>query len=166
MYRHFAPAFSALSGDGARRLGGRWNPAESFPVVYTALDVDTVDRELARSLARAGMSPAAARPRTLATIRVRLTRILDLTDPAMLQRVGVTREEILAEDPALPRAIGDAAHRLGYEAVLAPSATGSGRVLAVFLDNLAAGSTVEVEAIAEGYRPTTQEPSVQGTAET
>ena len=126
--------------------------------------MDTVDRELARSLARAGMSSAAARPRTFARIRVRLTRIVDLTDPAMLQRLGVTREEILAEDPALPRAIGDAAHRLGYEAVLAPSATGSGRVLAVFLDNLTAGSTVEVEAIAEGYRPTTQEPSVQGTA--
>lgn len=132
--------------------------------MYTALDVETVDRELARSLARAGMPPASARPRTLATIRVRLTRVLDLTDRAMMQRLGVTREEILAEDPALPRAIGDAAHRLGYEAVLAPSATGSGRVLAVFLDNLAPGSGVEVEAIAEGYRPSTQEPPVQGTA--
>jgi RES domain-containing protein len=128
--------------------------------------VETVDRELARSLARAGMSSAAARPRSLATIRVRLTRVLDLTDPAMLERLGVTREGIQAEDPALPRAIGEAAHRLGYEAVLAPSATGSGRVLAVFLDNLAAGSTIEVEAVAEGYRPSTQEPSVQGPAGT
>jgi hypothetical protein len=40
------------------------------------------------------------------------------------------------------RAIGEAANQLGFEGILAPSATGVGTVLAVFFDRLRAGSTV------------------------
>ncbi|MGH2824591.1 MAG: RES domain-containing protein, partial [Thermoleophilaceae bacterium] len=33
-----------LSGAGARSLGGRWNPRESFATLYLALERETVVR--------------------------------------------------------------------------------------------------------------------------
>ena len=36
-YRNQAKGFDPRSGDGARRLGGRFNPPHSFPVLYLCL---------------------------------------------------------------------------------------------------------------------------------
>lgn len=119
--------------------------------MYTALDVATVDRELARSARRAGLSPRQLGPRRLATIEVRLGRVLDLTSPAVREALGVTLETLTDDGTAMTRSIGAAAHRLGYEGILAPSATGEGTVLAVFPDRLAAGSAVSVAGIADGH---------------
>ncbi len=153
VYRHTSPAFSPLSGDGARRQGGRWNPPESYPVVYTALDVRTVDLELARAAGRAGLAGSRVAPRRLATIHVRLSRVLDLTTEGARASLGVSEADLVADDPSIPRAISEAAHHLGYEAVLAPSAAGAGKVLAIFLDNRAADSTLEVVDVQDGYLP-------------
>ena len=122
MYRHYAPAYGALSGEGARRLGGRWNPPDSFATLYTAADVATVDAEFDRQLALARLRPESVRPRDLATIRVELRRVLDLRDPSVRSALGVNAEELLSDDPAITRAIGEAAQHLGYEAVVSPSA--------------------------------------------
>lgn len=153
VYRHTAPAYPPLSGDGARRQGGRWNPPDSYPVVYTALDVATVDLELDRTARRAGLTGALMRPRRLATIRVRLSRVLDLTSESVREALGVSDADLISDDPVIPRAIGEAAHHLGYEAVLAPSAAGHGRVLAIFLDNRATDSVLEVADVREEYVP-------------
>jgi RES domain-containing protein len=88
-------------------------------------------------------------PRRLATIRVRLSRVLDLTNEQVRVALGVSETDLTADDPVIPRAIGETAHHLGYEAILAPSAAGRGRVLAVFLDNRAAGSSLEVAEVRE-----------------
>ncbi|MHB8460146.1 MAG: RES domain-containing protein [Candidatus Limnocylindrales bacterium] len=107
VYRHTAPAYPPLSGDGARRLGGRWNPPDSFPVVYTALDVATVDLELDRAARRAGLTGAMMGPRRLATIRIRLSRVLDLTSEQVRAALGVSETDLTADDPVIPRAIGE-----------------------------------------------------------
>jgi RES domain-containing protein len=92
-------------------------------------------------------------PRRLATIHVRLSRVLDLTTEATRASLGVTEADLVGDDPGIPRAIGEAAHHLGYEAVLSPSAAGPGTVLAIFLDNRAADSALEVVGIQDGYKP-------------
>jgi RES domain-containing protein len=119
--------------------------------VYTALDVATVDLELERTARRAGMTIAMMGPRRLATIRVRLSRVLDLTNADVRAALDVAEADLTGEDPAVPRAIGETAHHLGYEAILAPSATGTGHALAIFLDNRAADSLLEVAEVQEGY---------------
>jgi RES domain-containing protein len=153
VYRHVAPGYAPLSGDGARRHGGRWNPPDSFGVVYTALDVRTVDDELVRSAARSGIDPATLAPRRLFTIRVRLSRVLDLTDPSVRDRLGVAVDDLTSDDLTITRAIGEAANHIGIEAILAPSAAGPGQVLAVFLSNRAADSILEIVEVVDDHRP-------------
>ena len=121
--------------------------------MYTALEVATVDLELERSARRAGMTIAMVGPRRLATIRVRLSRVLDLTDADVRAALDVTEADLTGEDPAVPQAIGETAHHLGYEAILAPSAAGTGHALAIFLDNRAADSVLEVAEVKNGYVP-------------
>ena len=121
--------------------------------MYTALDVATVDLELERTAHRAGMTSAMMKPRRLATIRVRLSRVLDLTNPDVRAALEVSEADLTGDDPAVPQAIGETAHHLGYEAILAPSAAGTGHALAIFLDNRAADSLLEVAEVQEGYVP-------------
>jgi RES domain-containing protein len=99
------------------------------------------------------MSVAMMGPRRLATIHVRLSRVLDLTSDQVRASLGISDADLVADDAAVPRAIGEAAHHLGYEAVLAPSAAGTGRVLAIFVDNRAAGSLLEIAEVRDGYLP-------------
>ena len=49
-----------------------------------------------------------------------------------------------ADDPKQCQEIGGAAHHLGLEGILAPSATGSGTVLAVFVERLLPDSQLEL----------------------
>lgn len=140
-YRHITPGRLPLSGEGARIQGGRWNPPESFPTLYLALTVDTVIAEFARLAVKTGRQTTDFLPRELYRVDVELTAVLDLTDPAALAALGVTAAALSAEDASLPRAIGDAAHYLGIEAVQARSAATTAEaadavVLAVFTDKL------------------------------
>lgn len=150
MYRHYAPNYQPLSGDGARLNGGRWNPRNSFGVVYTAFDLPTLDREFERSVAMSRM--ARPLPRTLATITVRLRRVLDLTDERVRDALGVETVDLVGDDVSTPQAIGEAAHHLGFEGIVAPSATGEGTVLALFVGSRSAESEIEVVETAP-YRP-------------
>ena len=145
MYRHYAPGYGPLNGEGARRQGGRWNPPDSYSTLYTADTVATVDAEFDRLLALARLRPESVRPRNLATIRVRFTRMVDLRDPEVQRALGVTVDDLTAENPALTQAIGEAAQHLGFEGIVAPSAADpAGHVVAIFLTNRAPDSELAV----------------------
>jgi len=145
VYRHYAPTYGALSGEGARRSGGRWNPPDSFATLYTASDVATVNAEFDRQLARARLRLEAVRPRDLVTIRAQLRRVVDLREPEVRRALGVELEDLVADDPEITRTIGEAAQHLGYEGVVAPSAAGGpGYVVAIFLTNRSSDSLMEV----------------------
>ncbi len=122
-------------------------------MLYTGLDVATVDREFARSLRRAGLPRERARARRLASIKVRLSRVLDLSDAGVLEALGVSPSDLIDDDVTMSQRLGAAAHHLGYEAILAPSATGDGSVLALFLDTRAPESVVEVTRVDDSYSP-------------
>jgi hypothetical protein len=112
--------------------------------LYAASDVATVDAELRRQLDAARLRPEDLRRRSVATVRVRLGRVLDLRDHAVRQALGITVEQLRSADVTLTRAIGEAAIAAGYEALVAPSAAGPGHVVAVFLANRAPESILQV----------------------
>lgn len=144
VFRHHSGSYPPLSGDGAKRFGGRWNAPGSFPVIYTALDEATALAELAKTATQSAIPLDKLRDRKVAVIYADLGKVLDLTDPGVRKALGLKLADLIAEAPAIPQAIGSAAHALGYEGILAPSAAGAGAILAVFADNRSTRSTISV----------------------
>lgn len=145
-FRHQAARYDPLSGRGARINGGRWNPPNSFSVLYLALDEVTVALEFRRHAARQGRSVTHFLPRTLYAYDLTLQNILDLQDEEARRVMGVTTNQITSDDLRPCQHVGEAAQHVGREGILAPSATGVGMVLAVFLDSISAGSSIEPHA--------------------
>jgi RES domain-containing protein len=136
-FRHQAVEWQySQPGAGARTVGGRWNPPNSFATLYLALSVDAAAAELHRLAARAGRRVDDFMPRHLLELDIKLGALLDLTDEKALDAVGLTEAHLHADDPALCQEVGEVAHHLGREGILAPSATDAGTVLAVFVERL------------------------------
>ena len=136
------------SGAGNREIGGRWNSPGSFPVIYTALSEITARAELLRLAARAAIDIRGFLPRRLYTLRVELAGVLDIQAPEALAALGLTFADVAADDPSACQAVGDAAHKLTLEAILAPSASSRGPILAIFELNLRPDSAIQVERYA------------------
>lgn len=134
VYRHVAVGRPALSGEGARLNGGRWNPPMSFAVLYVALDLPTTVREFHRLASKHGLAAADFLPRDLVTYDISLQHAIDLRVEEHARAVGLHHEQMTADEPASCQMVGEAAHHAGFEALLAPSATGVGDIAAVFLD--------------------------------
>src|SRR5437870_12658953 len=94
VFRNIALHRGCTSGEGARQAGGRWNPPDSFPVLYTGLDESTVVEELYRLAERSGLLVESFLPRTLCVIEVELEAVLDLRTPQNLSSVGLTIEQL------------------------------------------------------------------------
>jgi RES domain len=75
-------------------------------------------------------------------LRVRLVAVLDLRPPEATAALGLRPRDLGAGARRACQAVGDAAHALGLEGLLAPSAAGPGTVLAVFPDQLLGGSSL------------------------
>lgn len=143
-WRHIRHGRDPLSGAGARALGGRWNPPDSFPVLYLATDKDTVTAEFRRLAKRQGLGVESFLPRAMYEYDVALTTLLDVTDSATRDAVSLTLDDIAADELSACQAVGEAAYACQRSGVIAPSATGSGTVVAVFTDFLSATETVVV----------------------
>lgn len=132
LYRHTAPQRDALSGEGARIFGGRWNPVESTPTVYFADSVDACVAEFARLAATQG-GRRAFRPRSLHTVRAWDLEILDLSHRDAIEAVGLSLSDVLSADRKPCQDVGEGAFFLGRQGVLAPSAADDqGLILAAF----------------------------------
>jgi RES domain-containing protein len=143
-YRHQARGFDPRSGEGARRLGGRYNPPRSFPVIYLCLTRPCVVAELTTQAARQSVQVTDLLPRELWSIATTLERVLDLTDQSVLDTLGIDAGDLVRPDHAFTQQIGEAAHERQVQAIRSPSATGVDHVLAVFPENLGA-ATLRVE---------------------
>lgn len=141
-YRHMGAGYPPLSGEGARIAGGRWNPPDSFPVLYMGLDLPTIVAEFYRSAERHGRPPENLLPRRLYRYEVRLSAVLDLREESALRAVELDDADLRGDDPRACQAVGEAAHYLGLEGILAPSAVGSGDILAAFYSKLRGGSVI------------------------
>ena len=148
-----------FSGEGARRLGGRWN-RPGTAAAYASLDPDVAAKEWLAQLKRAGIPPAQRMPAAWTTGDVELQRVLDVGDASLLEALGLSKPDLLDVDweednrrnrESLPQALGRAALRCKYEALLVPSATGRGRNIVLFPRALRAGSRVKPKGLKGRY---------------
>jgi hypothetical protein len=96
--------------------GGRWSPPRSFPVMYTTEEDAASRAELNRWLRMEDGSRF-----IVVCIKVQLGRVLDLCSPVNRAAFGTTTEEL--NDPVdlgVSRAIGVAAYKANYQAILYP----------------------------------------------
>src|ERR1041384_1956160 len=93
----FANQHQILSASGSLDSGGRYNLAKAFGVLYLACDPHTCLEETIHATVADGFVAARNLPRTFIGIRVRLARVLDLTDWRVRRRLGVSKALLLAD---------------------------------------------------------------------
>lgn len=116
-------------------VGARWDPPNGFDVLYTALDPDGANAEIYYHLNRAPVFPSST-VYVLHTIRVRTKKTLRLSDMSALAALKVDVERYSEPDYARTQAIGDAAHFLGFDSLLVPSARWECSNLILFMDRM------------------------------
>lgn len=91
LYRALNPVYARepLSGEGARRYGGRFNP-KGMPALYTSQSVMTAIREANQI--------GTLQPTTLVAYEADVGPIFDATDPAALGAEGITADQLAADD--------------------------------------------------------------------
>jgi RES domain-containing protein len=89
VYRFHNPkwAFEPLSGAGATKYGGRFNPSGT-PALYTSLDIPTAVIEANQGLA------SKIRPLTLCSYEVEYDAILDLTSVQIRRQLGISMDDL------------------------------------------------------------------------
>jgi RES domain-containing protein len=142
-YRHMAARWDdPLSGEGARIRGGRFNPPDSYPVLYLCTTRPCTVAELHQLARRQTFGVDGLLPRVVYRYEITLDDVLDLTVSETLDHLGITAEQVTGADLAVPRQIGESAHAVGLQAIKAPSATGVDSVIAVFPELIGGGRLV------------------------
>lgn len=142
-FRHMAAQWeSPLSGEGARIHGGRFNPPDSFPVLYLCATRSCAVAELRHRGGQLAIGVEGLLPRVLYRYEVSLERVLDLASSETLEHLGITAGLLVGTDLSIPRQIGEAAHATGFQAIRNPSATGVDEVLSVFPEMLGSGRVI------------------------
>ncbi len=100
--------------------GGRWDPG-TFDVLYTACDPDGAIAEMHFHLSRQPVFPSKVAFR-LHELSAEAERTLHLADMRALERLGVEKDRYSEVLYARTQEVGDAAHFLGFDGILAPSA--------------------------------------------
>lgn len=107
------------------------------------LERETAAAEFRRMAARIGRPPESFVPRRLYRYRLDLQAVVDLSGERTQLPEPLVGLDFAAADPKATQEVGEATALLGREAILAPSATGTGAVLAIFIDRLLPDSIVE-----------------------
>jgi RES domain-containing protein len=141
-FRHLAPGYDPLSGRGARIRGGRWNPSDSFSVLYLGLDRATVTAEFHRLAERERRDPSDFLPRSFYRYELTLQNLVDIRTADAADALGLSPAELSSDQLEPCQRVGLAAHHAGREGILARSATGEGIVVALFLDAMQPRSTI------------------------
>ena len=141
-----------LATTGSIVTGGRYNFIGDFGTLYLSWDIHTSIEETTKSNISLLVDIAMRLPVVIVGYEVILSKVLDLTDISLLNRIGIVKGDLL-EDwensqmlgvPALTQDIGRYAYDVGFEAIRSPSAVwGIGMNLNIFPDKLLAGSRIE-----------------------
>lgn len=120
--------------DGSKG-SGRWNQRES-EVLYSALEKDGALSEIFFHINRQESVFPSRLVSTAHKMQASFEKVIDLTDMALLQELGVRPEhyaEVLYDDT---QKIGEAVGFLGFEAMIAPNARHDSSNIIVFLSNI------------------------------
>ncbi len=138
---------SVVSMRGAFQHGARYNIRGYFGALYTSLSKETARRELERYFTAPPLGGFIE-----ASIALRLTRVVDLTNRRLLRKAGIAWDQLIDANYAITQEVGLRAWESGVEALLAPSAADpEERNLAVFLDNQRPPWRVELVRVAPGH---------------
>ncbi|MBI3077716.1 MAG: RES family NAD+ phosphorylase [Deltaproteobacteria bacterium] len=132
----------ASSTEGSKLYGGRYNTKGAFGALYCGERPGVCSAELRKATAGRTLAPF-----VLASLRVKLQRVLDLTDRTVLRRLGVRSKDLVSPDWTLTQDLGRLAREAGFEALLVPSAAAPGRNLVIFPDHLDPASSVQLRAV-------------------
>lgn len=124
----------------------RYNPKHEFGVLYLSVSPKCAYLE---KLKQVGGRPQDLLPQVFGKYSVNLTRCLDLTETNVLQSLEITTEElIIPDDYSKPQAISREARRVGFEAIIAPSAIGTDcHSLVVYKEKLNPPSTCRLDEV-------------------
>lgn len=91
LYRALNPLYAAspLSGDGAKRFGGRFNK-KGTAALYTALSPETALRESHQA--------GHLQPTVLVSYQARVRPVFDARDESELKKYGLTKQRLAAND--------------------------------------------------------------------
>ncbi len=123
------------SGKGAALRGGRYN-TRGIETLYLGQPPEVAEDEVRHYFARQELSIP---PDTFVVhpIDVDFERVLDLTRAEVRDAVQFGLDELTADHHGRLPELGEAAHYLGFHAIVSPSARADGRNIAVFLTNAA-----------------------------
>ena len=140
-----------LSGLGAPRGGARFTPKDGPPSLYVAEDVETSNREGLQVTLGTPVKPPAGVTRTVYTVKVQLSDVVDLREPAVHALLGTSAAELTLawryrKDGKMPatQRLGSVAANIGVEGIIFQSTNAAGACLVIFTDNLTATSWLEV----------------------
>ena len=127
-WRHCHPDYDPVSGDGARRHGGRFNPP-GISTLYLCTTIECVKAEYSKQGSRKSL-PAS----NLYRFSVDLRLVLDLTREATRSVVGMTLDDLVSDDWSACQDVGKRAYDERFQAVLSWSSTGRDKIMAVFTE--------------------------------
>jgi RES domain-containing protein len=156
-FRYFHPD-DVTSGDGTRLHGGRFVPV-GVRAVYASLEEETALREVrSRKSALGGQSQISVGeyPRMTYVLSVATNRNLDLAATLPSELANVVRRCLRGTGYSVSQELAAIWISEGIDSVVFPSATGTGRNVAVYLANAGAGSVIvrnRAEVLAALRRP-------------
>lgn len=131
VYRVVMEGRDPLSTEGSNIAGGRYNSPGESGTLYCSLESGVARAEVSK---HAHFSLKSRWWRF--SLETELSSVLDLTNPSVLIRFGISPDELIRENLATTRRIGAEARKAGFEAIIAPSAAvGDAKNLVIFLEN-------------------------------
>jgi RES domain-containing protein len=136
-FRQMSPNFDPRSGEGAKKIGGRFNPPGSFATLYLASTLATAGAELFRLGKLQFVGAEGLLPRDIYRYSLDLQDVIDLTDAENQKLLSVDRAELTDDHRDLTQSLGGSSFSLGTQAIVSYSAADkNGLVIAVFPENL------------------------------
>ena len=127
-------AENILSSGPSFTYGGRYNKAGEFGALYLSENPMICEKE---KLRQAGDQAKFLPLQVVGTIEVDIHDVLDLTDEDNIKTLGVhARDFVDLMDMTLPQSIAETARKIGFKALLVPSAVTQGKNLVIFEESL------------------------------
>ena len=126
--------------DGAFLNGGRYNAPRKFGALYLSKNQKGCATEITRR-------PSHPTNYIVGKIRIKLGKVCDLTDEDLLNELGLSREQLTADDWTETQTLGDLIREAGFEGIVVPSAAGDFNNLVIFVDRLSGASSIDIEEV-------------------